>query len=189
MYTSFKTAISISLALALTACADDVSPPVKKYNGEQILQPIKLLGAVHIGQSTTTPLHTQSLNIATTCDYRVGSKKGRFTTPAVIYVPLTDKKQELSFKCRYTVPKRSANFILPKRTLQLPAVKITKTASINSSWNRWSSERYHGYLIIPNKLRIPSGLWTDKQFKAAVEDHGVQTFYSTLILVMNGTYP
>ncbi len=191
-----KTVLFVLITFFITACSDNIDPPIKKFDGKPILQPMTFLSGTNL---TVNHQIIQAFNVTTKCTYKIGSKRGKFTTPATILVPLTDTSDRLDFNCshRYHTQKR---FNYKKVGIRLvrdgwattPSTLLKYEGSLVPGWNRFGKEQYVGgytHRDVNTVLRIPDGVWSDNQFKSAVEEYGVKTFPSTIAIFMYKDFP
>ncbi len=155
--------------LALAACsgpAEPIEPGV--YKDKPVSFPVSFRGS---GVQQVLINKTSRLNIPVACRYKMGSQTGKFTTPAVVELEFTDKRQVLELDCK-------ANYI-DRAGLFNKTFKGEIKANVQTSFDAYDNKKFlnwHNPEII-----VPTGPGVFLR-RSLIGEEGVQLLPTVIIV-------
>lgn len=139
-------------------------PPKVAFSGKPVQMPIAVRALHTYGKFLTAG---NKLNINAKCQYTFAGRSGRFVTPTILTLPMTDKEQTIKIQCTY-----------PGRGGKIARGTYTTTTSFDrvylTGWSKYVSN-----------IEAGGAPWSRLQHNAAIDKRGARVLPTQIIMVLD----
>lgn len=138
-------------------------PPQVAFSGKPVQMPVAVRALHSYGKFL---MAGNKLNINAKCQYTFAGRSGRFVTPTILTLPMTDKEQTITIKCTY-----------PARGGKVARATYTKTTSFDRAY-------LTGWSKYVSNIEAGGAPWSRLQLRAAIDERGVRVLPTQIIMVL-----